>query len=539
MFKSSLLIIFALFGMLSARPNWIDTTTRADSLLTTFGEGAISTWALNAHTTPDTLKDTTIGGQTYLKAISTNSAVVRFTKTLSTPINLSTATHFNLQIQVEPGQDLVRTLGVYFSSSGDFSQYCYISKTPTEGTNYNYKSSTGVYNFTFGKDKWQFYSASFNWATVNRIRIVYQSKSGRTDWAVFKRLSASTSTLSLGECIFTFDDIYKSVPDTAIPIMQKYGINACGFLITTWVDKWYSATRAQLQSMQDGGFDLHSHGVTHADFWTLSKDSTLKEVKNAEIALDTLISNRPRNNRHLFAYPKGRHTDSTDIWIKPFVGFARLFEGNYLSSSIPSGVYPDVHSESPSIAAFDSTTTLATAKGYVDSLIKYKTTSIFVFHSISSNNFFTTSYWSKAFFDSLCAYVAAKRDAGQLINPKLKQRLVYAPDSCIISKTATSTATSYTLTDSIASFTDSIKVYLYDSIAGGTKTLRDSSAMVVGGPSVSFLRSGLTSSTVHTYWLYGRTNSGKWDSTFHKRNVLTRSDKIDKKRLSFKFGFGF
>ena len=66
--------------------------------------------------------------------------------------------------------------------------------------------------------------------------------------------------------VITLDDGYRSVYDTAYPILKKYGFTATLFVYTDFVGMGKSAmTWDQLRDMKADGFEIGSHSLSHPD----------------------------------------------------------------------------------------------------------------------------------------------------------------------------------------------------------------------------------------------------------------------------------
>ncbi len=105
--------------------------------------------------------------------------------------------------------------------------------------------------------------------------------------------------------VITVDDGFKSVMETAFPILRKYGFPATLFVYTDYVGAGPGALGwDELKKMQDSGLiDIQSHTKTHADLTTLGGD---KEKIRAELLVPLdLITRKLGRPVNELAYPYG------------------------------------------------------------------------------------------------------------------------------------------------------------------------------------------------------------------------------------------
>lgn len=116
---------------------------------------------------------------------------------------------------------------------------------------------------------------------------------------------SSLTTLSEGRGIeprifLTFDDGFRDNYETALPLLRAYGFSAFVFVLPPLVDRgaalrWpevaaecerhgdtmRSVTWAMLEEMKEGGFEVGSHGLTHAHLPQLDPEALRDELSDS------------------------------------------------------------------------------------------------------------------------------------------------------------------------------------------------------------------------------------------------------------------
>ena len=118
----------------------------------------------------------------------------------------------------------------------------------------------------------------------------------------------------------TFDDGYENTLRNALPVLQRHGFSSTCYVVSGMVGQrnaWDAhhgiaqvplMTREQLQLWIDGGQEVGSHSVTHADLGQLAQPEQLREVLDSKSQLENMV-NQPQGVQH-FCYPYGHLNDS-------------------------------------------------------------------------------------------------------------------------------------------------------------------------------------------------------------------------------------
>jgi peptidoglycan/xylan/chitin deacetylase (PgdA/CDA1 family) len=113
----------------------------------------------------------------------------------------------------------------------------------------------------------------------------------------------------------TFDDAYRSVIATAVPVLERLGLPATVFAPTAWLgdrNRWDQHSELELElelmgdqeliELRERGFEIGSHGHRHIDLSRSSKQAVREDLGASVDRLTALLGRRPR----FLAYPYGR-----------------------------------------------------------------------------------------------------------------------------------------------------------------------------------------------------------------------------------------
>ncbi|TLS37733.1 polysaccharide deacetylase family protein [Pseudalkalibacillus caeni] len=92
--------------------------------------------------------------------------------------------------------------------------------------------------------------------------------------------------MNIAKIVITIDDGHDNVYTNALPIMEKYGLVGTACIITSSVGSTGKVTTNQLSEMQNKGWEIASHSVTHPLMTTLSEAEQRIELADSKTFLE-------------------------------------------------------------------------------------------------------------------------------------------------------------------------------------------------------------------------------------------------------------
>jgi peptidoglycan/xylan/chitin deacetylase (PgdA/CDA1 family) len=118
---------------------------------------------------------------------------------------------------------------------------------------------------------------------------------------------AGSEALPSRPVVITFDDGYRDLYTTAVPILEAHGFTAVSYIVHNFVGRPEYVTRAQILEMDRGGIEIASHTMNHADLARLPWGSAMYELAQSKKWLEDLVRHPVLD----FAYPSGKFTSQT------------------------------------------------------------------------------------------------------------------------------------------------------------------------------------------------------------------------------------
>ncbi|MDR6553407.1 polysaccharide deacetylase family protein [Paenibacillus qinlingensis] len=107
--------------------------------------------------------------------------------------------------------------------------------------------------------------------------------------------------------LLTFDDGYIDNVEEAMPILAKYHFPATLFMSPGMVEDPSYLNWEQVKQLQEAGWDIQPHGMTHPHLPRLSAEQQAYEIKEAR----RLIEEKLGTQADVFCYPYGEYNQST------------------------------------------------------------------------------------------------------------------------------------------------------------------------------------------------------------------------------------
>jgi len=122
----------------------------------------------------------------------------------------------------------------------------------------------------------------------------------------------------------TFDDGCETDLVTAAPVLKQLGFGATFYVVAGWIGKPGFLSARQLRELEDAGFEIGCHSMTHAYLSDLDPAGLYREIRDAKDTLEQLLGGQIEH----FSCPGGR-CDERAVAIAKEAGFETV------STSVP------------------------------------------------------------------------------------------------------------------------------------------------------------------------------------------------------------
>jgi len=342
-----------------------------------------STWSASDATATDYTSDFKEGNQ-CIKVTSSNNLYSYIVKGISIKAK---GKHFEIWVYVE-----------------DVDTLSYLQMLLREGPSW-----TNAFSYTFSGvlDGWNKFvisrgdftklGSASDWDNITAVRLVSRAQTGKTLnvlWDDFRMVRDRFP----GVVSIRFDDNHVSVHDIARPYMDKYGFRGIVALPTSYVGLSGKMTLSQLKRLQERGWDIISHTVNHINLTTITIDEAREELFESQ---RWLIENGFIKGARFFAPPQNGRNDEVMAAIREYYVGCQTMKGTY-------GSIPPADKHYLSLKEVDSSTSLATVEGWIDTAIEYNAWLTIVFHDLVSSGA-SGNEWLISDFESLIDYIASKK----------------------------------------------------------------------------------------------------------------------------------
>jgi hypothetical protein len=135
--------------------------------------------------------------------------------------------------------------------------------------------------------------------------------------------------------ILTFDDDWPGQYWYVHPMLEKYGANATFFISCTAVNDiireeqpQYMMSWKEIESLYDDGFDIQSHGLTHADLTDIPLSEAEKEIRDSKTCIQEHINMSTPITIYGNAFARGGENKSIVDLVAKYYDFARTGYSN-------------------------------------------------------------------------------------------------------------------------------------------------------------------------------------------------------------------
>jgi len=174
---------------------------------------------------------------------------------------------------------------------------------------------------------------------------------------------------------FTFDDANDTDYTLALPLFQSKGIVGVSNIVTDNVGTTGCLTWDQIVALQNAGWEIASHTVSHPDLTQLDAagiTTELSDSKNILISHGLVVKN--------LAYPFGDYNDLVRSIVPNYYRSARAVYNNGNINFAP------LDTTALSAAEYNNTTSLDIYKGYIDQAKSLSAWLIFYAHAIDATD---------------------------------------------------------------------------------------------------------------------------------------------------------
>lgn len=267
-------------------------------------------------------------------------------------------------------------------------------------TKYFYKSiSVGLFAgwncFNYKQADWTAYGG-ITWAnSIVRIKIGNYSDTAAREYSFDSFLVGGATKPAV---LIEFDDGLSGVYTYAYPYLNSKHARATALIISDAIGTAGYMTLAQIQALDAAGWTVGNHSKTHAHFNTL----TQAEIETELSACDTALATLDETRRKHVAYPFGEWDADVEAAMiaQSMITGRTVNAGNVPTLPIPSVNHIKVNN-------ITSTTTLATAEGYVDAAKSRGEVATLLFHNIVDGAP-AANQWAKTNFEALVDYCIAQ-----------------------------------------------------------------------------------------------------------------------------------
>jgi peptidoglycan/xylan/chitin deacetylase (PgdA/CDA1 family) len=240
---------------------------------------------------------------------------------------------------------------------------------------------------------------------IQRFRLYIQPQAGQTCVATFDRFTAGA--LGQPAILWGFDDGSDTIYSQAFPILRSHNMRGTCYLPSDLLNTGGYMSTAQLRELWAAGWIMGNHGKTHVDLTTLSEAQQETELSTCETVLNGLGLT---GGTKYVAYPLGGNDANTMTAMAATGMLTGRTTKETLHEMLPLGGATNTGSlyTLRQKGYLYNTTTLATAKGYVDTIITRGQILVLLNHRLVVSPG-SANEWAISDFAALADYIASKQ----------------------------------------------------------------------------------------------------------------------------------
>ncbi len=197
----------------------------------------------------------------------------------------------------------------------------------------------------------------------------------------------------------TDDDGFSNFYTNGLPVLQKYGLPATAYIISSYVGSPNFMSAAQVQGLHQAGVEIGSHSVDHADLSTLSASQQDAELKNSQATLQGILNGTPVTD---YAAPYGAYNQQ-------IVTDAQKYYQTYRGVMSGYNAKNNFDPMNLQVQNITSSTTTSDIQSWLQKAAATNTWLILVYHEVSNNPSDSTYNTPPSAFD---AQMAAIKQSG-------------------------------------------------------------------------------------------------------------------------------
>jgi len=223
-------------------------------------------------------------------------------------------------------------------------------------------------------EDWHVGLGSPDWSNIERISIRVYDLTTSTTPKSFNIDGLTSGVVAQPAILFTFDDSHSSLYTQAFEYMWTRNVRGTGYIATDWVEELNRVTWDQLNSMYSSGWTIGNNTAAGAYLTSMTLAEQLAALQGAQTALNA----HSMTNVDYAAYPGGAYNADT---LTAMANLGMRTGRTLLTFNSVSPLASPFELSQRSIAR---STTLATAKSWVDTAKSRQEILVITLHGISA-----------------------------------------------------------------------------------------------------------------------------------------------------------